>query len=239
MLVQIKWGPVLDAVSALANSGMREFYAAVFLYSFISRYEKPSVQDQLKILRSSTQAAHHFQQLRKAIMADGLTAWSSSWHKGWAAVTQSISSAIYAVFTVQDAPSTSEHEKMLSIWRFERTQAALCLRAREKLDQDVLGQLRRRLPDMIATLTSQNWYNQQAQLELMTCHDVQRAADAIVNAFQEMLAEETVAAIDSLLQSPLDSPLQESAIYVQQRDRLEARIAKVSASYSFIEQLIL
>lgn len=230
------WDSILAAVSALARAGEHSFMAEVVMY-FTDIKEKPSAQTQMKILRSSTKAAHFFQRQHKGIMEGTFTAWSSSWDKGWADVEQSISTAIGDVFAGRGHSCATEGERMLKIGRFQRAQSILCLKATEILNQQVLGQLRRRLPDMITVLSCQNWYSQHAHFQFMTSQDLLRAATAVSRAFQEMLAEEIVAAVDGLLESHVDLPIEEPPDIAEQRAYLETHIAKVSASYTFIKQL--
>ena len=147
--------------------------------------------------------------LCSAIKGGRWTAWSSSWEEGWAAIIRAAQRDVQAAFT---KPATiSTEDSRLSIWRFWDLRQAISTQAAAVLNEQALGQLRRRLPETIYALTRQQWYSRQENRSILKQDDLGALSQAIKKAFLQILSEEVVAALQQsigpLMQQPWWSAL--------------------------------
>ena len=189
----------------------------------------------MSLLTISKQASIFYDLQCEAITQGRLTAWTSEWDARWAALHRAAQQDIRAAFLRPNSPQPID--TTLSIWRFEGVQQALCASSAAVLNEQALGELRRRLPDIISSLNRHGWSSRQEDGRPLCQDDLIRLAKIISGSFQQVLSEEALLLIHKHMKTPAQMKLEECSAAASQRSQLEERIAKLMAAKAVIDKL--
>ena len=235
MLAQVDWDNVMTAVVHLAldeeqSSILRDgaFDLSILESTTATRYD---------LLRGAKRLMLALEMQSSAIRDGQFTAWTSNWEQSWAAIIQIAQDQIKAAFLPSSATPEDSH---LSIHRFTSVQEALCSRVQDALHQQALGQLRRRVPDTILSLTRRSWYSRQSMQghgDALSPLDLKNVLKATHGSFMQVLSEEVLSALDFVFAKPLVMRLEECAAAAAKRAELDGRIEKLNAAWQLITRL--
>ena len=222
---------VKEAVSQLAKAGEQHAIKECHLEAELG----DGPWQHFSLLSISKEASIFYDLQCEAIRQGRMTAWSSEWGSGWAAVHRAAQQDIKAAFSRPD--SADPMDTALSIWRFEGVQQALCASSAAVLNEQVLGELRRRLPDIMSSRTKYAWCSWQEDGSPLSQDDLRLLARAISGSFQQVLSEEAMLLLHKHMKTPAQMKLEECSAVAGQRVQLEERITKLEAAKAVIDKL--
>lgn len=164
-----------------------------------------------------------------------MAAWSSNWATEWAAVLHAAQQDIQYAFSRPANPDRVA--TTLSIWRFEGVQQALSASSAPILNEQALGELRRRLPDIISSLTKQQWHSSQNDWSLLSQDELKCLAKAVTRSFHQVLSEEAVILLHKHIKAPAQLKLVECSAVASQRAELEELIKKLQAAKAAVDKV--